>query len=150
MTVEYDKAQSHGPRQKNRSTSAPASLLNRIQKPALIERLGNSKQEHLPTAPACVDHMYLLISCLTMTCSPRKAQGTGAIRTKPARAPRAGPKKPKTAEELDKELDFFMKDDAKAPGKAAEATTNGAAAAAPPAEPAAAAPATADADVDMS
>lgn len=35
------------------------------------------------------------------------------MRTKGMRPPRPGPKKPKTAEELDKELDSFMHDDPK-------------------------------------
>lgn len=41
----------------------------------------------------------------------RKPQGGGPIRTKGARPSRPGRKKPKTAEELDKELDSFMNDD---------------------------------------
>jgi len=43
----------------------------------------------------------------------RKPRGGGPVRTRGARQPRPGPKKPKTAEELDKELDSFMNDDAK-------------------------------------
>jgi THO complex subunit 4 len=43
----------------------------------------------------------------------RKPQGGGPIRTKSARPSRPGRKRPKTAEELDKELDSFMNDDSK-------------------------------------
>lgn len=43
----------------------------------------------------------------------RKPQGGGPVRTKGMRPPRPGRKKPKTAEELDKELDSFMNDDSK-------------------------------------
>lgn len=42
--------------------------------------------------------------------------GIGPIRSRPARGP--GPKKPKTAEELDKELDAFMGDAVPAVGEA--------------------------------
>jgi THO complex subunit 4 len=53
----------------------------------------------------------------------RKPRGGGPVRTKGARQPRPRPKKPKTAEELDKELDSFMNDDDSKPkpaGKEAE------------------------------
>jgi THO complex subunit 4 len=53
-------------------------------------------------------------------------QGVGPIRTRSARATRPGPKKPKTAEELDRELDSFMKDDTKVDGD--KASANGSAA----------------------
>ncbi|KAI0078365.1 hypothetical protein K474DRAFT_1690438 [Panus rudis PR-1116 ss-1] len=101
-----------------RSVSAP-SLINRIQKPALLDRLGGEKPQ--ARGPA--------------------QQGTGPIRNKkPPRAPNAprGPKKPKTAEELDKELDAFMHVDASPAAAAPASQTNGAASAATtaPAEPA--------------
>lgn len=44
-----------------------------------------------------------------------------------APGPRAGPKKPKTAEELDKELDAFMGDSAPVPSSSTDAITAGAA-----------------------
>ncbi|PCH35308.1 hypothetical protein WOLCODRAFT_139847 [Wolfiporia cocos MD-104 SS10] len=83
----------------NRRNSAPTSLLHRIQKPPLLDRLSTdeSKRPTIPTAP--------------------KKNGLGPVRTK-ARAPRV-PKKPKTAEELDMELDAFMKDDVPAGAPAA-------------------------------
>jgi len=84
-----------------RSASAPTSLLSRIQKGPLLNRLSGSKDD-----------------------SALKASrgGVGPIRTRAARggdtksaptAPRPakkGPKVPKTAAELDKELDAFMGD----------------------------------------
>jgi THO complex subunit 4 len=48
-----------------------------------------------------------------------KSTGGGPVRTKAARAPREK-KKPKTAEELDKELDTFMGDDAPTAASSAE------------------------------
>ncbi|KAF9043514.1 hypothetical protein BDZ89DRAFT_1128220 [Hymenopellis radicata] len=73
-----------------RSVSAPttSTLLNRIQKQPLLNRLG-------------VDE-------------PASKAKPGPIRTKPARNGKAttkpAPKKPKTAEDLDKELEAFMGD----------------------------------------
>ncbi|KAF9788336.1 RNA-binding domain-containing protein [Thelephora terrestris] len=91
MTVEYAPIPT---KPKRRSVSAPTSLIDRISKPPLLERLGDSKKTAEPTAP-------------------RKPRGGGPTRTKGMRPPRPGPKKPKTAEELDKELDSFMHDDPK-------------------------------------
>jgi len=95
MSVAFDAAVP--PRQpRGRASSAPttSSLLNRIQKAPLLERL--SKDDSVLRAPS----------------APRG--GVGPIRTRgrggKAAAPRPGPKKPKTAEELDKELDAFMVD----------------------------------------
>jgi len=79
-----------GPR--GRSSSAPnGSLINRIQKPPLLDRLAQDDSN----------------------VKPASASGSvGPIRSRPGRAPRPkkGPKKPPTAEELDKELDAFMGD----------------------------------------
>lgn len=89
MSIAYDTMPPRNPR---RATSAP-SLINRIQKPPLLDRLsrGNA-QANPPSAP----------------------RGAGPIRSRPSRGggavSRPGPKKPKTAEELDKELDAFMGD----------------------------------------
>jgi len=95
MTVEYAPIPT---KPKRRAVSAPTSLIDRISKPPLLERLGESKKTLEPTAP-------------------RKPRGGGPTRTRGARPPRPGPQKPKTAEELDKELDSFMNDDSK-PGPA--------------------------------
>jgi len=125
MTVEYDKPLP--PRQKRRAVSAP-SLINRIQKAPLLERIGNPKSAASSNPVG-------------------KMQGVGPVRTRPPRAPRPGPKKPKTAEELDKELDSFMKDDSKAGGDKSTVNANGNAVVLtnPPAAPAAMV-----ADVEMS
>ncbi|KAI0356108.1 RNA-binding domain-containing protein [Trametes cingulata] len=113
MSIAYDTSPPipKGPR---RTTSAP-SLLNRIEKPPLLERLSqNDTKPKQNTA---------------------QEGGVGPVRTKArgggagARGGRKGPTKPKTAEELDKELDAFMKDDIVAtppqPANAAPATTEG-------------------------
>jgi len=88
MSITYDTMPPRNPR---RAASAP-SLINRIQKPPLLDRLSrDDAQIKTPSAP----------------------RGLGPIRSRPSRglpAPRLGPKKPKTAEELDKELDAFMGD----------------------------------------
>jgi len=101
MTVEYAPIPT---KPKRRAVSAPASLIDRISKPPLLERLGESKK-----TPESI--------------APRKPRGGGPIRTKGTRPPRPGPKKQKTAEELDQELDSFMKDDSKpkSAGKEGEA-----------------------------
>jgi len=93
MTVAYAPIPT---KPKRHVVSAPASLIDRISipKPPLLDRLGESKKTSGST-------------------TPRKPRGGGPIRTRGARPPRPGPKKPKTAEELDKELDSFMKDDSK-------------------------------------
>jgi len=105
MSIDFDTMPPRAPR---RSASVPtsASLLNRIQKPPLVERL--SRDDSVIKAPS----------------GPRAFTG-GPVRNRPsrggggggsantntniARAPK-GPKKPKTAAELDQELDAFMGD----------------------------------------
>jgi len=90
MSIAYD---SGPPRMPRRAASLPGSLLNRIQKPPLADRLSRDDSS-IKAAP------------------PR---GTGPIRTRRGGArhtPRV-PKKPKTAEDLDKELDLFMGDGTK-------------------------------------
>jgi len=130
MTVEYDKPPPTRP--KRRVVSAPSSLINRIQKAPLLERLGNSTS----TAPSN---------------TARKTHGPGPVRSKPPRAPRSGPKKVKTAEELDQELDSFMKDDAKVNGsKTVDVNTDTSGSAAVPASLPAVASAAMDTDVEMS
>ncbi|EKM77399.1 hypothetical protein AGABI1DRAFT_115306 [Agaricus bisporus var. burnettii JB137-S8] len=76
---------------RGRSVSAPhGSLLNRVQKPALLDRLAQDDSNIKTTS----------------------VRGVGPVRSKPGRAtrPKKGPPKPPTAEELDKELDAFMGD----------------------------------------
>ncbi|KAI0760173.1 hypothetical protein C8Q74DRAFT_1294473 [Fomes fomentarius] len=111
MSIAYDNAPPV--RVARRSASAP-SLLNRIEKPPLLERLSKNEARSTQAAPA---------------------RGTvGPVRTKAragaagARPKRAAPAKPKTAEELDKELDAFMKDDITAQPSATPAVALAAAA----------------------
>ncbi|EIN08345.1 RNA-binding domain-containing protein [Punctularia strigosozonata HHB-11173 SS5] len=94
MRVSFDTA----PPKSQRSVSAPTSLLNRIEKPPLIDRLADDK------ASAAIE-------------KPSRTAGSGPVRTRGGRgrggaAPRTPreSKKPKTAEELDKELESFMGD----------------------------------------
>jgi len=115
MSIAYD---SGPPRNARRIASAPSSLLNRIQKPALADRL--SKDDSATPAAAS-----------TRSSGPIRSRRGGA---RPA--PRAS-KKPKTAEDLDKELDLFMGDGSKATEAAASAAVVGAA------------PAQQEADVEM-
>jgi len=101
MSITFDMMPPRAPR---RAASLPTSesLLNRIQKPPLAERL--SQDDSTIKAPS----------------GPRAFTG-GPVRNRPlrgsgsgnangsTRAPK-GPKKPKTAAELDQELDAFMGD----------------------------------------
>ena len=101
--------------QARRGTSTPStpSLINRIQKPPLLDRLTqkDSKAKSPVRTPATCVTLIVYIYCNSLTL-PLSPAGPGPIRNKP-RAPKAAraPKKPKTAEELDSELDAFMKDD---------------------------------------
>ncbi|GLB42127.1 putative RNA recognition motif containing protein [Lyophyllum shimeji] len=91
MSIAFDTMP---PRPARRSVSVP-TLINRIQKPPLLERLSRDDTNVKPSV------------------GPRSV---GPIRSRPIRGvggaarPPRGPKKPKTAEELDKELDAFMGD----------------------------------------
>lgn len=87
MSIEFHHAPPQQPRGR-RSASAPSSLINRIQKPPLLDRLSRNEA---PRKPA------------------QEKSGTGPIRTKKGAA--RAPKKVKTAEELDMEIEQFMKDD---------------------------------------
>jgi len=100
MTIAYDTGL---PRTTRRIASAPGSLLNRIQKPALADRLSHDDSS-------------------TAAATPRT---TGPIRSRRGATRGAGraPKKPKTAEDLDKELDLFMGDGTKDKDAAAVPTT---------------------------
>ncbi|KAF7980579.1 hypothetical protein HWV62_37757 [Athelia sp. TMB] len=90
MSIAYDQGPSR--RQGGRAVSAPTSLLNRIEKPPLADRLSKddtSTRASTSKGPGPI----------------RSKRGGGGARS----APRA-PKKPKTAEDLDNELDLFMGD----------------------------------------
>ncbi|KAJ7247881.1 hypothetical protein B0H12DRAFT_1124416 [Mycena haematopus] len=101
MSIAFDVTPPRQPRVRSSSAPTTSSLLNRIQKPPLLDRLsvGSKDDSALPRAPR---------------------NGAGPIRTargsqKPARGGRAAaaPRKskaPKTAADLDKELDAFMGD----------------------------------------
>ncbi|PPR06782.1 hypothetical protein CVT24_011282 [Panaeolus cyanescens] len=91
MSITFDSP----PRAPRRATSAPstASLLNRIEKPSLTERISKDDTATAIKAPS----------------GPRAFVGGPARNRPPRSAPRA-PKKHKTAEELDRELDAFMGD----------------------------------------
>ena len=137
MSITFDKMPPRAPR---RSASVPttASLLNRIQKPPLAERL--SRDDSTIKAPSGPYVILLRFSILPYVfLSPfffRRAFTGGPVRNRPsrngggnnaslARAPK-GPKKPKTAAELDQELDAFMGDaDAVPTGDAAAAPGTG-------------------------
>lgn len=102
MSIVFDTLPPRHPR----SVSAPTSLINRMQKPPLLNRLSRDDSSvKTPSGPYVV-LLRLFDFLFNCFCS----RGAGPIRSRPARgAPRA-PKKPKTAEELDKELDAFMGD----------------------------------------
>jgi len=89
MSITYDFGP---PRMARRVVSAPGSLLNRIQKPPLADRLSldDSSIEGAPSN-----------------------SGPGPIRSKRRTARVPKPRKPKTAEDLDNELDLFMGDGTK-------------------------------------
>ncbi|KAG9309583.1 hypothetical protein JVU11DRAFT_10564 [Chiua virens] len=99
MEIAFDTA----PPRRVRSTSMPgvstASLLNRIERPSLAERLESGGDAQSPTATGPVRAR-----------APRSARGSVAPRSKVGRPIRP---KAKTAEELDRELDVFMADDGK-------------------------------------
>ncbi|THH11424.1 hypothetical protein EW145_g652 [Phellinidium pouzarii] len=86
-----------------RVVSSPASLMNRISKPPLLERLGSDAA--IPTAPRKAIQMAASVHT-----------GTGPVRARGGRRRGGRSEKPKkeakTAEDLDKELDAFMEDDA--------------------------------------
>ncbi|KAJ6472641.1 hypothetical protein DFH09DRAFT_472502 [Mycena vulgaris] len=102
MSIAFDATAPRG-----RSSSAPttSSLLNRIQKAPLLERLSKDDSGlRVPTAPRGG----------VGPIRSRSARG-GNTRATKAATPRSAPKKAKTAAELDKELDAFMVDPEVAP-----------------------------------
>ncbi|TCD66572.1 hypothetical protein EIP91_001240 [Steccherinum ochraceum] len=91
MQIEFDAGPP--PRLQARRIASAPSLINRIQKPPLLERLADTpKAPRAPRAAAPVSN------------------GPGPVRTKAPRQPKEK-KKPKTMQELDSELEAFMKDD---------------------------------------
>ncbi len=124
MSIAFDASPPRGPR---RAVSAPhSSLLNRIQKPPLADRIRSSADDsdikessgpyvlihhHFPRHQ--LTHLPLSLSGPTRSKPPRRGGRGGGRGGGSAGGQRAEPKKPKTAEELDKELDaFFMADEA--------------------------------------
>jgi len=99
MEIAFDTA----PPRRMRSASMPgvstASLLNRIERPSLAERLGSGEDSKQPTVTGPIRPR-----------APRSLRGGVAPRSKVSRPTRP---KAKTAEELDRELDVFMADDGK-------------------------------------
>ncbi|KAF8137590.1 hypothetical protein EV363DRAFT_1254473 [Boletus edulis] len=98
MEITFDSA----PPRRVRSASMPglstASLLNRIERPSLAERLGSGEDVKQSTAGPIRAR------------APRSARPVVAPRSRVNRPTRP---KVKTAEELDRELDVFMADDGK-------------------------------------
>ena len=119
MSIVYDVPP---PRPAKRSASAPQSLLNRIQKPPLLDRLSHDDiSVKAPAAPSVFPSSFFY--CIRLNCTFRKGT-VGPIRSRPrGPKPRREPKKPKTAEELDKELDAFMGDSEPANALGAVVTT---------------------------
>ncbi|KAJ2934188.1 hypothetical protein H1R20_g2911, partial [Candolleomyces eurysporus] len=112
-----------------RTASAPStlSLLARIEKPPLLERVARDDADAAVAAAAS-----------KKTTNGAGAAGKGRIgpvrsKPQPRATTRREKKKPKTAADLDKELDAFMGDAEPAPAAGASAT-NGEAAAAVPAQ----------------
>ncbi|KAF8471519.1 hypothetical protein JB92DRAFT_2801526 [Gautieria morchelliformis] len=84
---------------------SPDSLLNRVSKPPLLSRLSSGDP---PTAPAAI------LDAKSTRPRPVARGARGGVRPS---APRVRePKKEKTAEELDKELEMFMGNDGKENG----------------------------------
>ncbi|KAF9530216.1 hypothetical protein CPB83DRAFT_892835 [Crepidotus variabilis] len=120
MTITYDVA----PRAPRRTASTPSfsstrSLLNRVEKPPLAERLTKEESSKIPKGPKAPTGPRNL----TGPARNRPAKAT----TKPAPAPKRN-NKAKTAEELDLELDAFMGDadtDAPLPAAASQDGSDG-------------------------
>lgn len=144
MEISYQAA----PRPR-RTTSAPStlSLLSRIEKPPLLERLAKddtatvSDKKCVPTLFSILAQIVIhfdpsnLLTCFVPFSNGKNQRGEGGrigpIRGKTTRASKPKhPKKPKTAAQLDKELDAFMVDvsDPAASAPATAAATSGPAA----------------------
>lgn len=105
MSIAYDNSPPPAPKGPRRSASTP-SLLNRIEKPSLIERL--SRDEPKPKKQEVVSYVSIISTWGFLSLSFSDG-GVGPVRTKGRHARQK--KQPKTAEQLDKELDLFMKDE---------------------------------------
>jgi len=101
MTIAFDTTPQH-PRQSRRAVSAPHSLINRIQKPPLADRLSSDDLQVRDSSSGP--------GPTRSKPSRRGGRGTATQRSEPRSKPQR--QQPKTAEELDKELDAFMGDDA--------------------------------------
>jgi THO complex subunit 4 len=106
MSITYDFGP---PRMARRVVSAPGSLLNRIQKPPLADRL-SLDDSSIEGAPSYVLLFYKPLRLMELVDSN---SGPGPIRSKRRTARVPKPRKPKTAEDLDNELDLFMGDGTK-------------------------------------
>jgi THO complex subunit 4 len=116
MRIAFDTFQP--PRAPRRAVSAPttASLINRIEKPPLAERISHDDSGvKIPSAPYVHSSCFGFYLHSSLVSLPRRAFTGGPVRNRPSRGangarPPRGPKKAKTAEELDNELDAFMGD----------------------------------------
>lgn len=105
-----------GPRGGPKPSGRAHSLLERVQKPSLAARLSEATPN--AASPRLV-HVFTPSLIFSPSCISRAFSGPGPIRNKPRqsaptgpskdRAPRerAPPKKPLTAEDLDKQLDMY-------------------------------------------
>lgn len=116
MSIAFDTMPPRAPRR-----SASTSLLNRIQKPPLVERLSQDDSTiKAPSGPyVTFSHFFTLFPPDPPLVFRRGFTG-GPVRNRPSRDANnartsKGPKKPKTAAELDQELDAFMGDADAAP-----------------------------------
>ncbi|KIJ62187.1 hypothetical protein HYDPIDRAFT_176708 [Hydnomerulius pinastri MD-312] len=101
MEIAYDTASPRRVRSASMPGVSTSSLLNRIERPSLAERLGGNdepKRQSATTGPTRTRG------------APRSSRGAPAPRSRAGRPSRP---KAKTAEELDRELDVFMGDDSK-------------------------------------
>ncbi|KAH7913321.1 hypothetical protein BJ138DRAFT_1002621 [Hygrophoropsis aurantiaca] len=120
MEIAFDNT----PPRRVRSTSMPglstSSLLSRIEKPSLAERLAGSNDEKRSHG-GLVFYPFERPQGTSRVVRSGPARTRGAPRSKvaapKAKAARPARAQPKTAEELDKELDVFMGDDKTASGK---------------------------------
>ncbi|KIK96200.1 hypothetical protein PAXRUDRAFT_32525 [Paxillus rubicundulus Ve08.2h10] len=99
MEVAFDTVPPRRPRSASMPGISTASLLNRIERPSLADRLGTGDGSK-----------HAAINAPVRPRAFRPSRGVAAPRSKPGRPPRS---QAKTMEELDKELDVFMADDGK-------------------------------------
>ena len=106
MTITFHQPATPAGRTSRRG--APTSLMQRIEKAPLLERLSSAPkaQRSQPTYVVLLPTQFII--CL----SYHRRNGAGPIRTKGPR-PAREVKKPKTQDELDAELDAFMNADIK-------------------------------------